>query len=415
MNKHWTGGQYSVFRVIFGVYLFVHFFQLIPWAAEMYSWAGVLADGHSSPLIFLFPNVLALIDAPWFVTVFIATAAVAAICFMLGYRDRAAALLMWYVLACLFGRNPLTANPSLPFVGWMLLAHLVIPSAPYGSLAARGRRDPGGNWFMPKWIFSAAWIVMALGYSYSGWTKLISPSWVDGTAIYHVLSNSLARPTFMREFLLSLPMEILQVMTWSGLVMELAFAPLVLVRRLRGFVWLAMLSMHVGLMVLIDFADLSLGMIMLHLFTFDPGWVRPRRISSTITLYYDGHCGLCHRFVRFLLAEDRSKVFRFAPLQSESFENAVAQERRETLPDSVVLLSDEGNILTSSTAIVYTLKRLGGVWRVLGSLLWVVPKFLRDGGYRFVAAVRYKLFKKPAEMCPMIPGSLQERFIRDPS
>ncbi len=56
---------------------------------------------------------------------------------------------------------------------------------------------------------------------------------------------------------------------------ELLFAPLALSRRLRPFLWAGMLAMHLGLMALIDFADLSFGMVILHLFTFDPGWIRP--------------------------------------------------------------------------------------------------------------------------------------------
>jgi hypothetical protein len=71
------------------------------------------------------------------------------------------------------------SNPSLPFVGWMLLAHAFLPEAPYGSWMARGRPDPGGKWEMPPAIFAVAWIVMALGYTFSGYTKLVSPSWVD--------------------------------------------------------------------------------------------------------------------------------------------------------------------------------------------------------------------------------------------
>ena len=34
-----------------------------------------------------------------------------------------------------------------------------------------------------------------------------------------------------------------------------------------------MVGLHIGLLTLINFADLSAGMIVLHLFTFDPAWV----------------------------------------------------------------------------------------------------------------------------------------------
>jgi len=166
---------------------------------------------------------------------------------------------------------------------------------------------------MPPSIYGAAWVVMALAYTYSGYTKLVSPSWIDGTAFGRVLDNPLARPTFLRAALLSLPNWLLCVATWGGLLLELTFAPLALFPRLRPWLWTLMVGLHFTLLVLIDFADLSLGMLMMHLFTFDPAWVKPKPIASTELVFYDGHCGLCHRAVRFVLAEE--KVSRTLPSQ----------------------------------------------------------------------------------------------------
>jgi len=104
----------------------------------------------------------------------------------------------------------------------------------------------------------------------------VSPSWVAGTAVERVLVNPLARPGWLREMLLGLPGTALHLATWGGLGLELAFAPLAIIRRTRPWIWAAMLAMHRSLTPLIDFADLSFGMVMLHLFTFDPAWVRPR-------------------------------------------------------------------------------------------------------------------------------------------
>jgi hypothetical protein len=175
---------------------------------------------------------------------------------------------------------PLITNPSLPFVGWLLLAHAFLPPAPCGSLDGRRRPDLAAAWHMPPAIYAVAWVVMALGYSYSGYTKLLSPSWVDGTALARVLENPLARPGWLREAIVSLPGWLLHLGTWAALALELGFAPLALFRRLRPWLWGAMLAMHLGLIVLIDFADLSLGMVMVHLFTFDPGWIRLPAVSA---------------------------------------------------------------------------------------------------------------------------------------
>jgi hypothetical protein len=124
---------------------------------------------------------------------------------------------------------------------------------------------------------------MALGYTYSGYAKLVSPSWLDGTAVARVLDNPLARPGLVRTVLLALPDAALRSCTWAVLALELAFAPLALIRRLRPWLWSLMLAMHLGLILVIDFADLSLGMVMLHVFTCDPGWIR-RPISPVSSM-----------------------------------------------------------------------------------------------------------------------------------
>src|SRR5262245_12418864 len=226
MNNGWTRGQYGIFRVVFGLYLLQHFLALLPWGRELFSSAGVLPRASLSPLTHLFPNILALADSPAFVTACLVTAAVLSMFFIIGKYDRIAALLIWYLWACFYGRNPLIGNPSMPFIGWLLLAHLLIPSV--------SRREPGesmSGWRMPKDIYLAAWILMSLAYTYSGYTKLVSTSWVDGSALSRVLANPLARDTIIRVFLLSLPAWVLKAATWSGLALELSFAPLALLRR----------------------------------------------------------------------------------------------------------------------------------------------------------------------------------------
>lgn len=406
LSNGWTGGQYSIFRAIFGTYLLVHFVQLLPWGAELFSSAGVLPQDES-PLFRLFPNVLLITDAPWMVSSLLVLGCVASAAFALGWRDRIAAVVLWYLLACLVGRNPLILNPSLPFVGWLLLAHAVLPTAPFGSIDARGRVDPRGGWRMPPSIFAAAWIVMSVAYSYSGWTKLVSPSWTDGTAMARVLENPLARDSFLRDGVLALPSTLFVVATFVALGLELFFVLLALSRRLRPWLWLAMISMHLGLIALIDFADLSLGMVMVHLFTFNPDWV-PARGEGRDQVYYDGSCGLCHGAVRWLLAEDRRDVFDFAPLESEQF-SRVAARSTSGLPDSVVLETASGEILVKSGAVVHLLSRLGGMWRVIGWLARVIPLPVREFLYDVVARIRYKLFTRPADACPILPPDLRHR------
>lgn len=410
MSHGWTGGQYSLYRVVFGSYLFVHFAWLIPWGAELFSDRGALPDASDSPLFALFPNVLAIIDSPAAVVTLLTIAAASSVLFAAGWFDRTMALGLWYIGACLVGRNPFIANPGLPYVGWLLLAHVFIRPAPYGAASARGRVDPRGSWRLDDGIYGAAWVVMALGYTYSGITKLVSPSWLDGSAMVRILDNPLARPGPIRELLLDLPDGLLRLATWGSLAVELVFAPLALSRRLRPFLWVALLSMHLSLMLVIDFVDLSLGMVMLHLFTFDPRWVRPLRAAAGDTLLYDGSCGLCHRAVRFVLAEDRAAAFRFAPLGGETFRNAVPASSRTELPDSLVIATADGLLITRTSGVRYIMQRLGGVWRCLALASRLVPTAFLDRAYDLVAAIRHRLFRRPQEACPILSRELRDRF-----
>ncbi|MGA8406299.1 MAG: DCC1-like thiol-disulfide oxidoreductase family protein [Candidatus Acidiferrales bacterium] len=136
-----------------------------------------------------------------------------------------------------------------------------------------------------------------------------------------------------------------------------------------------------------------------------------QRTTGAEYLFYDGHCGLCHRAVKFVLKHDRSgRAFRFAPLQGETFARLVAAERRAGLPDSVVVLTDDGGLLVRSDAFLHILRRLGGRWAASAAVLGVIPRGLRDFVYDFVARVRYRLFGRRDEVCPILPAELRARF-----
>lgn len=127
------------------------------------------------------------------------------------------------------------------------------------------------------------------------------------------------------------------------------------------------------------------------------------------TVFYDGHCGLCHRTVRWILAADADgSRFRFAPLDSETFRKAVPQAG--SLPDSFVVRTEDGRILTRSAAFIEVTNRLGGAWRVLGWFLGLVPATARDRVYDAVARARHKWFAPPVDACPVIPAQLRSRF-----
>ncbi len=398
-KNDWTLGHYRLFQKIFGVYLFIHFLELIPYGKEVFSHEGMISNAFLSPLISLFPNILAFIDFPIFITCFLSMGVFASICLFSGFYDRIASFILWYLLACLLGRNPLIINPSLPYVGWMLLAHTLIAKPSFR------KNEFSDSWHMPHGIYITAWILLATGYSYSGIMKLSSPSWIEGSAIYKVLENPLARPSSFNQFLLLFP-GFLKIVTWGTLCLEISFAPLCLIKRFRYPLWTLMLSMHIGLMFLIDFRDLSFGMILIHFFTFNPSWIRKPK-SQKIILFYDGNCGLCHRFIRFVLFEDSSQKIRFAPQQSELFQSLF--EDKAYL--KTLVISIDGKIYLHSQAVFQIMRFLGGVWGVLALSSKILPRIFWDFCYKQIALIRNSIFAKPKDTCPILPKSLQARFL----
>jgi len=137
----------------------------------------------------------------------------------------------------------------------------------------------------------------------------------------------------------------------------------------------------------------------------------PLAASTTEIVFYDGHCGLCHGAVKFVLRHDRSgSLFRFAPLQGTTFQSRVPPAERAALPDSIVVLTQDGSLLLRSNAFLHILRRLGGGWRILGGLLGVIPRAVRDFVYDFIARIRYRVFGTRDELCPIVPPELRARF-----
>lgn len=130
-------------------------------------------------------------------------------------------------------------------------------------------------------------------------------------------------------------------------------------------------------------------------------------------LFYDGHCGFCHGAVRFVLARDRRPTpFQFAPLDSDAFRSRVAEAQRAGLPDSIVVITNDGRLLTRFAAVLYIGSQLGRVWGALASIGRFVPRAIGDAAYDAVASVRRQLFAAPDDVCPIVPPQLRSRFER---
>jgi predicted DCC family thiol-disulfide oxidoreductase YuxK len=385
--ESYSGYQFSLTRIIVGIYLFLHFVFLIPYAKELFSNEGVLSEPSLNFTYPFFPNILFIFDTPMFVTIFLMLLTFLSIVLMIGYKRRLVSLILWYGFACLFNRNNLINNPRLAFVGWILLVFTCLPS---GEPLSADEEDC--NWFMPKELFCGAWIIMGLSYSISGYHKLGSPGWMNGDALRYLTEGPLARNYFFPDFILKLPDWIIHPMTWSVLGLEVLFLPFILFKWGRITVWTLMVGMHLGILTLVDFADLTMGVLMIHVFTFDTAWFKEKNIEAKEKIvFFDGVCGLCDSFISFLFKEDKNKIFKVATLQGEMSKKLL--EDKDWLHLNSIIYYEDGKTYRESEAVFRIFSQLPGLWRVLSFAVYL-PRIIRNTAYNLIAKNRYLLFGK---------------------
>jgi predicted DCC family thiol-disulfide oxidoreductase YuxK len=122
-------------------------------------------------------------------------------------------------------------------------------------------------------------------------------------------------------------------------------------------------------------------------------------------IFYDGVCALCNSSVQFVIKRDRKKRFRYAALQSDYAQKVLG---KEVSFDSFVLWH-EGKLYRKSTAAFKVLWLLGGFW-TLGYVAIIVPSFIRNGVYDWVARNRYKWFGK-YDSCPLPTAEQRALFL----
>lgn len=136
-------------------------------------------------------------------------------------------------------------------------------------------------------------------------------------------------------------------------------------------------------------------------------------VSHTLVLY-DGVCGLCNRFVNFLLRRDRRDEFRFAALQSQVAAGVLRRYGLNTSDlDTVIVLPNFGQpderVLVRTEALLWAVSRLGGIWRP-ARLVGILPRSVRDWVYSDLARRRYGIFGKYAA-CPIPAPEDRHKFL----
>ncbi|RAL22683.1 thiol-disulfide oxidoreductase DCC family protein [Thermoflavimicrobium daqui] len=131
--------------------------------------------------------------------------------------------------------------------------------------------------------------------------------------------------------------------------------------------------------------------------------------KNDAVILFDGVCNFCNGAVQFVIRHDSRGLFRFASLQSSIAKQLLSDHSISHTLDSVILIEGD-HYYTESTAILKICRQLDGfLWKCLYGLI-IIPKPLRDIGYRLFAKYRYKLFGKQ-ESCMIPTPEIRQRFL----
>lgn len=126
---------------------------------------------------------------------------------------------------------------------------------------------------------------------------------------------------------------------------------------------------------------------------------------------FDGVCNLCNGAITFIIKRDKKDVFRYAPLQSKVGKELAAKHHIDLDRVDSIILVREDKAYAKSTAALRIAKQLSAGWPVLAVFL-ILPRFLRDAVYDFIARNRYKWFGKK-DACMIPTPELRGKFLDD--
>ncbi len=126
-------------------------------------------------------------------------------------------------------------------------------------------------------------------------------------------------------------------------------------------------------------------------------------------ILFDGICNFCNNSVIFILKRNIKTPIYFAALQSEVGQRLLTEYELPVKEMESIVFIEQGKAYMQSTAALRICKYLRGLWPLCYGFI-IVPKFIRDGIYNWIAKNRYKWFGIRKE-CMIPTPEMKTRFL----
>jgi hypothetical protein len=231
---------------------------MIPYLSEIYGPQGLIPDMTLNWTYGVFPSLFALFDGPYVALTLHVMIILAGLSLAGGYFPRSSALILWYIQTSLYNRNNLTDDPSMAYVGLLLLTLALIPKQPrLLDKQTESLEIPYFVFFMPVTVFCITFFASAVD-------KILSTSWANGTALYEMLHLGIVRDNVFVRTLVQHPM-ITMLLSYLAVVSQAVCLPLLLVGKYRWGLVISFLSFSFIFLVL-DLNQVIYGMLFFYTF-----------------------------------------------------------------------------------------------------------------------------------------------------
>ena len=126
-------------------------------------------------------------------------------------------------------------------------------------------------------------------------------------------------------------------------------------------------------------------------------------------ILFDAECVLCSANAQFVLKHDKRALFRFASMQGEVGAALYRVHDMDPADPVSIIVVDGDDMRQDSDAVITIFENLGYPWRA-ARLFRLVPRFIRDPAYRWIARNRYRIFGK-REACWVAPPEYRARIL----
>jgi len=126
-------------------------------------------------------------------------------------------------------------------------------------------------------------------------------------------------------------------------------------------------------------------------------------------ILFDGVCNLCNGAVNFIIDRDKTGKFKFASLQSIYGQEYLANNDFPHDDFESMVFQQGDHVYTRSAAVLKIAQNMSGLWPLLYGFI-IIPKFLRDAVYNYIASNRYRFFGK-RDHCRVPTPELKAKFL----